>query len=79
MAVAGPGPVVMAKKRGRPASGEAWNVGKAVRIDASLASMARAIATGRGITIGEYLEPMIASTIKRDYASMLRSLEKDTE
>ena len=65
----------MAKKAGRPASGSPWNVGKAVRLDASLASMARAVAIHRGVTIGEYLEPMFAASVRRDYAAMLRELD----
>ena len=66
----------MGKKRGRPASGKPWDEGKAVRIDASLASMARLIAGAKGVTIGQYLEPMIGPAIRRDYAALMKQLEK---
>lgn len=67
---------VMAKKRGPAPSGKPWNEGKAVRLDPSLVSMARAVATSKGLTIGGYLEPMFAANVRKDYAAMLRELEK---
>lgn len=53
------------------------NLGQPARLDPSLVSMARMIAAGKGITIGAYLEPMIAPTVRKDYAAMLRELEKE--
>lgn len=66
----------MAKAKGRPPSGKPWNEGKAVRLDPALVSMARAVATSRGVTIGQYLGPMMEGNVKRDYAAMLKDLEK---
>jgi len=69
----------MGKKRGRPASGKPWNEGKAVRLDPGLASKARAVATDRGITIGDYFLSISEATVNRDYAALLRKLEKGGE
>lgn len=69
----------MARKKGsgRPAkpSGE----GKAVRLDPGLASMARAVATSRGMSTGDYLAGFIEHPVKRDYKALLDSLANDVE
>lgn len=64
----------MAKKMGRPAkpSGE----GKMVRLDPSLVAKARAVANHRGETIGEYLLSFALPVVNKDYAAVLRELEK---
>ena len=67
----------MAKKRpGRPPSGKPSNEGKPVRLDPGLAAMAKAIATSRGTTTGDYLADIIRPVIQRDYAALLRTFEK---
>ena len=65
----------MGKKRGRPASGKPWNEGKPVRLEAGMAAKARAIATDRGITIGEYFTEIANTKVDKDYAALLRKLE----
>jgi hypothetical protein len=64
----------MAKKRpGRPKSSERQDV--SIKFDRTLAGKARAIATGRGIPMAEYLSEMARPQIDRDYAKLLRELE----
>jgi hypothetical protein len=69
----------MAKKRGRPASGKPWNEGKPARLDAAVVTMARAVAGSRGITMAEYLSDILRGPVGKDYAAMLRELEKGGE
>ena len=70
----------MAKRRpGRPPSGKPSNEGKPVRLDPGLAAMAKAIATTKGMTTGEYIAEIIGPVVKRDYAVVLRQFEKGGE
>jgi len=63
----------MAKLRGRP-KGDRDDI--PVKLDRKLAGMAKAIATARGATVGEYLSELTSTQIHRDYARMLRDLEQ---
>ena len=63
----------MAKTRGRP-RGDRDDV--PVKLDRKLASMAKATATARGVTVGEYLSALTTTPINRDYAKMLRDVEE---
>lgn len=68
----------MAKRRpGRPPSGKPSNEGKPVRLDPALAAMAKAIATAKGMTTGDYIAEMIGPGIRKDYAVILRQFEKE--
>jgi hypothetical protein len=66
-------PSVMGKSRGRP-RGDRDDV--PIKIDRKLASMAKAIATARGITPGEYLSGIASAPIYRDYAKTLKEAEE---
>ena len=63
----------MAKMKGRP-KGDRDDI--PVKLDRKLAGMAKAIATARGGTVGEYLSELTSAPIHRDYAKMLRELEQ---
>jgi hypothetical protein len=52
-------------------------VGKLVRIDPAIVSMAKVIATGRGINIGDYLSDILRATVSRDYVKDIKRLEKE--
>lgn len=69
----------MAKKKemGRPPKPQ--GEGKTVRLDPSLVAKARAVANDRGQTIGDYFLDISLATVNRDYAAMLRELEKGAE
>ena len=41
--------------------------------------MAKAIATTKGMTTGEYIAEIIGPVVKRDYAVILRQFEKGGE
>ncbi len=69
----------MAKKKGMGRPPKPEGPGKMVRIDPGYAAKARAVATDRGITIGEYLLRIAADVIDRDYLDLLRGLEKRTK
>jgi hypothetical protein len=72
--VATMGSTVMAKKKmGRPQSSERQDV--SIKFDKVLASRARTIAQGRGISMAEYLSEAIRPVIDRDYAKLMRELE----
>ncbi len=60
-------------KMGRP-KGDRDDV--STRIDRRIVGMARAIAAARGLTIAEYLSDLLAEKVGKDYAAMLRELEK---
>jgi hypothetical protein len=47
-----------------------------IKIDRKLASMAKAIATARGVAVAEYLSGLTSAPIHRDYAKMLRDVEQ---
>jgi len=64
------GGVSMAKK---PARGS----GKLVRIDPAIVSMARVVATARGIAISDYLSDILRPTVSRDYVKDIKRLEKE--
>lgn len=64
----------MAKKAGRPS--KPGGEGKTVRLEPGLVAKARAIAMDRGETIGDYLLSVALPIVNRDYAAMLRRLEK---
>lgn len=57
---------------GRPKTGRD---DQAVKIDRAIAMMAKAIATARGITVGEYLSAKFDGAVRKDYAAMLRDSE----
>jgi hypothetical protein len=63
----------MAKKRmGRPPS-ERNDIN--VKFDRTLASRAKVIAQGHGISLAEYLSAAARPVIDRDYARLMRELE----
>ncbi len=65
---------VMAKKRmGRPKTSERQDV--SIKFDKTLASKARLITSGRGLSLAEYLSEMCRPQIDRDYAKLMRELE----
>jgi hypothetical protein len=66
-------PVKVAKAKGRPGSGRSE---VPVKLDKALASMVKAVATAKGLTVGEYLSGLTSALIHRDYARMLREVEK---
>jgi hypothetical protein len=66
----------MAKKKGMGRPPKPEGPGKMVRIEPGYAAKARAVATDRGITIGEYILRIAADVIDRDYLELLRGLEK---
>lgn len=69
---------MMAKKSaaaGRP--GKPDGQGKMVRLNPRLVSMARIVAGDRGIAMGDYLSDLVMDTVKRDYQSTLRKLDKE--
>jgi hypothetical protein len=73
MIAIGSGVNEMAKKpMGRPPSGRN-DVN--VKFDRTLASRAKVIAQGRGITLAEYLSETARTGIDRDYARLMRELE----
>ena len=63
----------MAKKLGRPKT-ERDDV--TVKLDRTLAGMAKATATAKGMTLGEYLSELTGTPIKRDYAKYMSELSK---
>lgn len=70
----------MAKKRpGRPPSGKPSSEGKPTRLDPAVVTMARAVAGARGVAMSEYLSGLLRGPVGRDYAAMLRELEKEDD
>ena len=67
------------KRTGRPPSGKPSNEGKPTRLDPAVVTMARAIAASRGVAMSEYLSGLLRGPVGRDYAAMLRELEKGGE
>lgn len=63
------GAVVMSERKGRPKGAKTY---RAVKIDASLIPMAKAIATRRGITLADLISDTIRPFIEREYVGMLR-------
>jgi hypothetical protein len=63
----------MAKRRGNP--GKPSGEGKPVRLDPAIASMAKAVATSKGMSLADYLAELLRVPVGRDYAKMLRDLE----
>jgi hypothetical protein len=64
------------KKAGRPPSGKPSNVGKMVRLDPALVAMGKLVAANRGVHLSEYFAGLLKAQVDRDYAAMLRELEK---
>jgi hypothetical protein len=52
-------------------------VGRLVRIDPSLWSMARVVATTRGIGLGDYISSLVRSSVSRDYVAEVKRVEKE--
>lgn len=67
-----------AKKVGRPASGKPSNEGKLTRLDSAVVAMGKAVAASRGIHLSEYFSEMLRGPVGKEYAAMLRELEKGT-
>jgi hypothetical protein len=65
------------KKMGRP--GKPHGEGKSVRLDPSLVAKARAVANHRGQTLGDYFLSFSLAIVNRDYAAVLREIEKGFE
>jgi hypothetical protein len=58
---------------GRPKSSDRQDV--SIKFDKLLAGKARLIASGRGISMAEYLSEAVRPIIDRDYARLMRELE----
>jgi hypothetical protein len=66
------GTVPMAKKKARGSG-----VGKLVRIDPAIVSMAKVVSTARGISLADYLSDILRATVSRDYVKDVKRLEKE--
>ncbi len=62
----------MARPKGRPSTGRDEVT---VKLDRIVAGKAKAVATHRGITVGELLTEITKAPVDRAYAQMLRELE----
>ncbi len=63
----------MAKAKGRPKRSERDDV--TVKVDRALVSMAKLIATRRGVSVAEVISELLKEPMERAYARMLRELE----
>jgi hypothetical protein len=64
----------MAKSKGRPRT-DRDDV--TIRVGRPLASKLRAIATDKGVTVGEIADELCAGAVDKAYAKMLRELDKE--
>jgi hypothetical protein len=62
----------VAKKKAQPRGS-----GRLVRIDPAIYSMAKFVATARGVAIGDYLSNISRSTVSRDYLKETKRLEQE--
>jgi hypothetical protein len=62
----------MAKKKARGSG-----VGKLVRIDPAIVSMAKVVSTARGMSLADYLSDILRATVSRDYVKDVKRLEKE--
>lgn len=69
----GDGSVAVAKKKA-PARGP----GRLVRIEPSIYTMAKFVATARGMAIGDYLSEISRATVSRDYLKETKRLQEDS-
>lgn len=69
-------PVMAKNKGGRPPSGEPSNQGRLTRLDPALVSMGKLVAASRGIAMSEYFAGILRGPVQKDYAAMIRELEK---
>jgi hypothetical protein len=68
----------MSRPKGRPKSSERDDV--TVKIDRAVASMARMVASVRGVPLVEYLSEAARTVVERDFAKEMRRLSaKDQE
>jgi hypothetical protein len=68
----GAGDTVVAKKKA-----QARGVGRLVRVEPSIYTMAKFVAGARGIAIGDYISEISRATISRDYLGEQKRLEKE--
>lgn len=64
------------KKAGRPTSGKPSNEGRLTRLDPAIVAMGKLVAASRGQHLSEYFASILRGPVQRDYASMVRELEK---
>ena len=69
----------MARKKAAPSSGKPSNEGRLTRLDPAVVAMGKAVAASRGQHLSEYLSGLLKGPVGRDYAAMLRELEKGAE
>jgi hypothetical protein len=69
--------MVAKRQTGRPRSSERRDV--SIKFDKTLAGKARLIAQGRGMPMAEYLSELSRPSIDRDYAKLMRELERTDE
>lgn len=66
---------LMAKKKmGRPKSSDRDDV--SIKFDRQLARKARQVALDKGVPMAEYLSELGRPTIEKDYAALLRKIDK---
>jgi hypothetical protein len=73
------GGATMPKREGAGRKAKPEGEGKTVRLSPGLVAKARAVAQHRGITIGDYFLELTLPTVNKDYAAMLRELEKGSK
>lgn len=69
--------LAMAKKSAAGRPGKPDGAGKMVRLNPRIVAMARIVASERSIAMGDYLSGLLIDTVKRDYQSTLRKLDKE--
>ena len=62
-------------KKGRPKKSERED--GVTRYDKKLMAKARQVAISRGISLAEYLSEITRATVDRDYARLLRDIDKE--
>ena len=48
-----------------------------VRLNPKLVAMARIVAADRGVSMGDYLGPMVLDAVRRDYLATMKKIEKE--
>jgi hypothetical protein len=72
-------PAPMPKRTDKPEESGKKRDEKAVKIDRKLADRAKVIADSLGITIGEYLSPLLRPHIDKDFPKAVQRLNSDED
>lgn len=64
----------MAKKRGAPK--KPGGEGRHVRLRPNIVTMAKTLSGAKGVPMGDYLSDLLEAPISREYAKVLRDLER---